>query len=115
MTLRLSILFALFLSCQLAIADDMTVSFGVQPVVTSVSKTFIMTWQADPSIPLTNQTFYIYSSTNYPDPIMSFTNWQQIATVAGTNQYTCPMTDPLRFFAVRAYRNGKLSEWAAGN
>jgi len=111
------------------------VKLDIQNVPVSVTqKCITITWQADPKIALSNQTFYIYSSTNGPfetvgwnlfptlplsvvdtNRLMEFTNWPQIATVTGTNKYVCPMTETQRFFAVRAYRNGLLSGWATGN
>ena len=123
----LSILFALLLAVPVMAGD---VKLDIQNVPVSVTqKCITITWQADPKVALSNQIFYIYSSTNNilnpvkleaylivdTNRLMEFTNWPQIATVTGTNKYVCPMTDTQRFFAVRAYRNGLLSGWATGN
>ena len=112
----LSILFALLLAVPVMAGD---VKIDIQNVPVSVTqKCITITWQADPKVALSNQIFYIYSSTNLivdTNRLMESTNWPQIATVTGTNKYVCPMTETQRFFAVRAYRNGLLSGWATGN
>ena len=128
MTRLAAILCALLLTVPAMAAD---ISLDVQPVIVLVvtQKCITITWQADPKVALSNQIFYIYSSTNNilnpvkleaylivdTNRLMEFTNWPQIATVTGTNKYVCPMTETQRFFAVRAYRNGLLSGWATGN
>lgn len=127
MTRLLSILCALLLAVP-AMAGD--VKLDIQNVPVSVTqKCITITWQADPKVALSNQIFYIYSSTNNilnpvklgaylivdTNRLMEFTNWPQIATVIGTNNYVCPMNYQQQYFAVREYRNGRLLDWAKGN
>lgn len=90
----------------------------------------LLQWDADTNMPLANQNFHIYSSTNGPyktipwlDPrytfqvvdtnkLMQFTNWREVAVVKGFNGFFWPMTNQQRFFAVRAEAKGIFSGWA---
>ncbi len=98
-------------------------------VAATTQKGVIIQWDADPNIPIQQQSFHIYSSTNGPyklvpwvnpkltyqvvdtSKLMQFTNWPQIAVVTGFNSYFSPMTNRQRFFAVRADVGGWLSGW----